>query len=180
MPEVKRGVAPKNWRLPEASREDCVLLAHHLPERLAPVVLSSPEPKCEETAQVIALRRGLQVRLDPRLVEAGRPDEWDEEYRASAEAYLAQGERDGWEPHAKVAERFEAAISEALAEFRDGDLVVVDGGLGPTLFAASRWPLDRAAFWRALTFPDAWRIDLETGEKKRLYLVAQPPAIEQG
>jgi len=174
LPEVTPGVAPANWPLLESSREDCVLLAHHLPEKLAPVVLTSPERKADETARVIALRRSLQWRVDPRLREVERPDEWSDNYRERAEAYLADGGCDGWEPHAKVVARVGAAVDEALREFPEGDLVVAGHGLALTLFAASRWGFAPAPFWRKLTFPDAWRFDLETGEKKRLYLVGQP------
>ena len=43
MSAVDSDVSSKDWGLTESAREDCVLLAHALPGRLAPVVFSSTE-----------------------------------------------------------------------------------------------------------------------------------------
>src|SRR6185312_12463315 len=73
MPEIQRGVASTRWRLSEAAKEDCVLLAHALPAELGPVVYSSAQAKAQETATVIALRRGLRTEVDERLREVEQP-----------------------------------------------------------------------------------------------------------
>ena len=175
MPEVVQGVSSTTWGLAESSREDCVLLAHHLPELLAPVVYTSPQPKVLETANVIALRRGLRVATDDRLREADQPPEWIDDYRPVAASYVAGNFVPGWEPQAAVARRFGEAVGDALnASPGEGDLVIVDHGLALTLFLSTRAKIAREPFWRALSFPDAWRLDLETGALERLVAFSTP------
>ena len=159
MPEVTPGLASTLWPLSAAAREDCVLLAHALPPVLAPLIYTSPERKALETAAVVALRRGLEVVTDPGLREVDRPATWDDDYREAAARYLADGGRDGWEPAAAVRVRVAAAVERARARHPQGDLVVVGHGLALSLFLAGAAAVDLVAFWRALTFPDAWRLD---------------------
>lgn len=170
LPAAAPGFAPSTWLLGEHALEDCVLLAHQLPPGLSPRVVASPERKCEQTAQVVALRRGLFAETDPRLREVDRPEDWDDAYRDRAAAYLAAGGASGWEHSRQVAERIGACVDEVLAAEPDGDLLVVTGGLALTLFAASRWPIgDVVRFWSGLAYPDAYRLDLETHAFTRLF-----------
>jgi broad specificity phosphatase PhoE len=187
LPEVVPGVAAKLWRLGEAAKEDCVLLAHALPANLGPQVVSSGSPKADETAAVIALRRGLTVITDPRLAEVDQGGAWfDGDYREIAAAYLAGRGPDHWEPREAVAARFSAAVEAAIAQPGDGDVVVVNHGLALSVYLAGFGPAVRGddgtdgrfelvPFWRSLTFPDAWRLDFEAGAIRRLYFSGLPP-----
>lgn len=175
MPEVERGVASTLWRLGDAALEDCVLLAHALPRQLAPKVFTSDQPKVTQTAGVIALRRGLEVVEDPRLREVEQDHTWIEDYRAAAEAYLRRGpsgESAGWEPPERAAARFGEGVADATAENAGaaGDVVVVNHGLAMSLWVASVVTIDLAGWWRVLTFPDAWRVDVDAGTVEHLWL----------
>lgn len=169
MPEVTRGVSSKLWRLGERAKEDCVLLAHALPAGLAPVAYSSTEPIAAETATVIALRRGLQVEHDDAFAEVDRPTEWDEDYKAAVREYLVKGERTGWEPPNSVVTRFKGGIERALAATPTGDLIVSSHGMALGIYAASVASIDLVPFWEALTFPDAWRVDVTGRTVTRLF-----------
>ena len=161
------------WRLEEHSREDCVLLAHALPLSLAPIVYTSGQPKTDETGAIIALRRGLRTAVDERLGEVDQSASgWIEDYRATAKEYLGTGDSPGWEPRESVVGRFESAISEVSDA--DGDVVIATHGLAPSLWLARRTPIDLVPFWEALTFPDAWRFDLETGELTHVFSTGAP------
>jgi broad specificity phosphatase PhoE len=187
MPEVIPGVASALWRLGDAAKEDCVLLAHALTANLAPGVVSSESPKADETAAVIALRRGLTVAIDARLAEVDQGGAWfDGDYREIAAAYLAGRGPDHWEPREAVAARFSAAVHAAMAQPGDGDVIVVNHGLALSLYLAGIGPaisgddgpgrrFEPVPFWRALTFPDAWRLDFEGGTIRRLYFAGLPP-----
>lgn len=175
MPQVILGVSPALWTLGESAKEDCVLLAHALPNAIAPAIYTSPEPKAAETAAVIALRLGLRSVSDGRLAEADRPPAWDEDYRAMALRYLRSGDEPGWEPADAVRARFTAAVDEALAAHPAGDIIVSNHGMALSLYAASLADIDLAGFWRQLTFPDAWRLDLQTQDLERLYTSGLPP-----
>jgi broad specificity phosphatase PhoE len=170
MPGVEPGLSSKLWRLSDRAKEDCVLLAHALPVLLAPFVFTSDQPKALETATVIALRRGLSVQTDPRLAEVDQGGQWIEGgYRAVAARFLKGSGEPGWEPRERVVERFARAVDDALAASPSGDVLVVNHGLALSLFLASVTGIDLVSFWRALTFPDAWRFDLETHAVERLF-----------
>lgn len=156
LPEATDGLTAAHWPLSEAGREDTVLLAHHLPGPLG-LLLTSPERKARETATVIGLRLGLPVHEDARLREADRPDEWVEDYRERALAYLRGEEAAGWEPREAVLRRFSTAIEERGQETEDG-LVAVAHGLVMALYVAARTGVDAATWWETLTLPDAWII----------------------
>jgi broad specificity phosphatase PhoE len=176
MPEVTPGVSPKLWALGDSAGEDCVLLAHALPGDLAPTVWTSSERKAEQTAGIIAMRRGLQVEMDDAFGEVDRPAEWVEDHRALAAAYLAGVEHPGWEPRAHVRRRFADAIDRAFAATPgDGDIVVVNHGMALSLYLELVARVDIVAFWQALTFPDAWRLEPATGELSRVYSGAPAP-----
>jgi broad specificity phosphatase PhoE len=185
MPAVVPGVASRLWRLSDGSRAACLLLADALPEELASPVISSGQPKADDTAAVIASRRGLLVEPDARVAEVDQGDAWYEgDYRARAEAYLAGEATPGWEPRQAVAARFGAAIEALLDRHGDGDALVVNHGLALSLYLDSRSPavqtdrssepLDLVPFWKSLTFPDAWRLDLEENTLTRLFFGGIP------
>ena len=169
MPQIVPGVSSKLWRLGESAKEDCVLLAHALPRDLGPVIYTSPEPKAAETATVVALRLGLRVVTDARFAEVDRPPVGDEDYRAMVLRYLNNSAEPGWEPVAAVRIRFAAGVAGALAAHPSGDIIVANHGMALSIYVASVMDIDLPEFWRELTFPDAWRIDLETRAMERLY-----------
>ncbi len=175
MPEVVRGVSSTLWELGQAALEDCVLLAHALPQGLAPTVFTSDQPKVKQTAGVLALRCGLEVLEDERLREVEQGPGWIDDYRAAAASYLrygSSGETADWEPRERVVERFAAGVDAGIAAHSgsDGDVLIVNHGLAMSLWLASRSGIDLVPFWQGLTFPDAWRLDLETGDVHHLWM----------
>ncbi len=178
MPELVRGVSSRLWGLGDPGREDCVLLAHALrgaAPKLAPTVYTSDERKAEETAAVLALRLGLQVAVDARLAEVDRPTTWDDDYRAQVGRYLKGGSEPGWEPRDRVVARFAAGVAAAILTAPGQDTIIVNHGLALSLYLNSIGSIDLVPFWRALTFPDAWRVDLRTGELTHLFAAGIPP-----
>lgn len=180
MPQVQPGVSSTLWELGESALEDCVLLAHALQPDLAPVVFTSHQPKVKQTAGVLALRRGLDVVEDERLREVEQGICWVDDYRALAASYLERGNigaATDWEPRELVVERFGTAVAAAVTanQGSEGDILVVTHGLAMSLWLASRATIDPVPFWRALTFPDAWKLDLEIREVRRLWMGGRAP-----
>lgn len=173
LPNVERGVASKHWSLAESSREDCVLLAHALPRPVGSL-WSSDEPKARETAEVIGLRLGLGVEVNAAFAEVDRPEIWDRDYREVAAGYLRGAAEPGWEPREVVIRRFAEGVERAL-ESASGELVIVNHGLAMTLWLSTRTALDMEPWWRALTLPDAWRLELESGELQHVWLGGAAP-----
>lgn len=174
MPEVVKGVSPALWRLSAAAKQDCVLLAHALPQGLAEVVYSSGQRKTDETAGVIALRRGLRVAIDPRLREVEQVSHWEDDYRDKAAGYLAGTDGLDWEPQDAVRKRFAEAVGAATEANPERDAVLVSHGLVMSLWinralGARLEEFDVAHFWRQLMFPDAWRVDPRQGTLERVF-----------
>lgn len=176
LPEVVQGVASTLWGLSESAREDCVVLAHNLDLPLSgPPIYSSAERKAKETADVLALRLGRDTAMDAGFGETDRPDVWNEDYRALVVRYLGGESIPGWEPRASVVSRFTAACDRAIAAANGADVVVVNHGQALSLYLDSVVSIDLVPFWRALTLPDAWALDLETKTLTHVHVAGLPP-----
>jgi broad specificity phosphatase PhoE len=169
MPELDPAVPAERWRLGADGRAAARSLRPVMPERA--YYVTSDEPKAAETLQEIA---GLpEIATDPGFGEVRRPHVWsdDYDYRAIARAYLEGVRHAGWEAHAEVVNRFDAAVARhaGLAAARNEILVIGTHGLAPTVWLASRVPLDPdpARFWAALRFPDIIDVDLAGGTAAR-------------
>jgi broad specificity phosphatase PhoE len=132
MPEVKPDVPAERWSLGADGRAAARELAAALPR--APFVVTSNEPKARQTAQEIVGVCGGALTVDARLVETRRPHAWSADFPELARQFVAGRAHHGWEPQRSVAERFDAAVREAL---------------------------DAPGFWSQLAFPDAWAVDVE-------------------
>ena len=161
MPAVTEGIHSTDWHLDDATRASAEIWAGRLEvgDGIGALV-SSTEPKALETAAAIASRWGSDVVEEPRLREAERP--WiGTGYRAVAHRYLRGEVPEGWEPHASVAERVGAAVSDALSSAAGGPAIVVTHGLALALHLGERLgdDFDPETFWSRLACPDAWALD---------------------
>lgn len=160
MPVVEPDVPSDLWELGEQGREASRALAVAAPQ--SPYYVASDEPKALQTVQEMS--GGSKVVSDPGFREVRRPHRWSDDYRMQACAYIEGVCHDEWEPHAKVIARFDAAISRhaRIAVARQQTLVVGTHGLAPTIWLASRLPLQPSpgAFWASLQFPDLIDVDL--------------------
>jgi broad specificity phosphatase PhoE len=172
MSAVDPNVDSRQWGITRDAVDDCVLLASSLPV-ISVDVRSSTERKAVDTARVVANITGREVQIDERFGEVRRPFTWDDDYRTIAMSYLREG-RDEWEPRAAVVARFTAGVDDALRIEGGGPVVVVNHGLALSLYIESLTDVDVAEFWSALTFPDAWSVDLDSGELERLFTAGRP------
>ena len=161
MAPVVEGVRPSEWHLDDAGRESAWTTAAGL-ELDAPIgaLVASTEPKAMATAEAIAECWGATATPEPRLREATRP--WiGPGYRAMAHRYLRGEALDGWEPHAELAGRVQAAVDDAVGRADGVPVVVVSHGLALAIHLGERLgrAFDRESFCSGLTFPDAWVLD---------------------
>lgn len=157
----EESVHPTDWHLDARGRTDAARLADRL-EVTAGIgaLVTSTEPKAQETADAIGERWGVRAIPDPRLREAVRP--WiGPGYRAVVHRYLRGELPDGWEPHAQVAARVAASVGDAMRTAAGRQVVVVSHGLALSVHLGERLGVafDRESFWSGLTFPDAWALD---------------------
>src|SRR4051794_36362607 len=103
MPVTNPNVPPDEWPLgPQGERA-----ARALAVPRGARVITSDERKALETARQLG---PATLTVDPRVREARRPHEWRDDFRALARAYVAGTQHDGWEDHARLIARFDAAI----------------------------------------------------------------------
>jgi broad specificity phosphatase PhoE len=154
VPELDPSVPSEEWRLSEEGRGRCEELALHVrayePQRL----LSSPEPKALETAELIAPVLGLVVEVEDGLRETARRTV-------------------GWLEHDALQERIrelfakpdevvfgEESANAALARFSrvvegvEERAAYVTHGTVMSLFVARSDPDGGFRFWKTLGLPD--------------------------
>ncbi|ACU73721.1 Phosphoglycerate mutase [Catenulispora acidiphila DSM 44928] len=157
MPAFGPQAPPHQWPLSEDGRTAATLLADILPKDSR--LVASAEPKAWQT-----LEPAGQPERDPRFNEIWRTEPWGGNYRQRRREYVEGVDHPEWEPRAQVAERFGAAVAEHLAIADDRPLVVATHGMAMTVWLTARIGLsDPGTFWAELQFPDAHRVDLETG-----------------
>lgn len=149
-PEVEAGVAPSNWKLSEEGRADLERLAVKLTSLSPTVLMSSPEPKAQESAAILGAALGLAVQIDNDLPEHRadrRAFTTQEDFEfdvarlfASPEA-LVMGEETGL----AARERFDRAVARA----GDAPVLVAHGRI-ITLWLSHRLKLDPMTFWKRL------------------------------
>lgn len=142
------------WRLSEEGRQRCGQLAERLAGYEPVVLLSSTEPKARETAELLAGRLGLEVRLSAGLRETARRtvgwlprEQLDRGIRALFERpdAIVFGE----ESAAAALTRFQETVA-GLPE----PSVVVTHGTVLSLYVAARTGRDGYEIWRSLELPD--------------------------
>jgi broad specificity phosphatase PhoE len=173
MPLMQPEVPADLWRLGDDGRAAARELAGALPH--APLVVTSDEPKAQQTAEeVVAVCAGT-VTVDARVAETRRPHAWDANFSELARQFVAGRHHVGWEAQYAIVRRFDAAVRETLGASYKAPVVVVTHGQALTLWLRSVGAVDDAPrFWSELTFPDAWMVTVEWSQGA--LLAADAPA----
>jgi broad specificity phosphatase PhoE len=154
VPAVDLSIPAAEWRLSAEGWRRCEelagLVAAHEPDQ----VVSSPEPKARETAELLATRLGLDVRESAELREQERRTVgWLErtELEAGIRRLFAQPDLlvFGEETAADALARFSRAV-EGLGD----RAVVVSHGTVISLYVAARTGRDGFEIWSGLELPD--------------------------
>jgi broad specificity phosphatase PhoE len=133
---------------------------------------TSPEPKAVATAQRIAARHGLPLRIERDLREVERRVWVDSGYREQVRRYLAAEQIDGWEPRDAARDRVRACIDALAGRHAGLEAGIVSHGLVLTLYLAGLLSLDGAAayeLWGRIRFPDMAVVDAEARRVERTF-----------
>jgi broad specificity phosphatase PhoE len=162
MPNSRPDAPPDCWELSEDGRRAARRLATVLPRRA--LLTSSAEPKAWQTLESL----GPVVR-DVRFNEVSRVEPWEGDYLRLRREYVGGADHLGWEARGRVAERFACAVSDHLSAADGRPLVIATHGMAMTIWLSAAIGLpDPERFWSDLRFPDAYCVDLATGEFSRL------------
>lgn len=156
-PKIDPDTPATGWPLCPEGREAVERLAERLAAYAPTGLVSSPEPKAKETADILGARLGLPVALDDGLHEHKRQHRTfgtEEEFRKSVAAVFAKpGEAvHGGETAIEACER----LAAALAKHQGAPLVAVTHGTVLSLYLANRFGCDAHDLWRSLQMPDAF------------------------
>lgn len=169
---------PEEWPLaargPSGAASLAPMLARFGPGRL----LSSPEPKARQTAEILGRHLDLDVRIIDGLREHDRTGvpffESQEEFeRRVAEVFERPTERVlGGESGAEACRRFTAALEDVLASSADECIAFVTHGTVMSLYLGSLGTVDPLRLWRLLGMPAYAAVEWPTG--RLIELAADP------
>jgi broad specificity phosphatase PhoE len=159
-PDIEVGMSASRWRLSQSGRNAVALLADRLRRFDFRKVASSPYAKALETAEAIALHRGLTVEVDVDLSEHARHST---EFLSRADfeeavARLFNSPHDlvfGDETANDAFERFTRALDRQCPASDGADIVAVTHGTIMSIYVSRRLGIDPLLFWRALAMPTA-------------------------
>ena len=157
-PFVIPGTPPDRWRLSDKGKESCIPLADALKVHAPSVVLSSEEPKAQETAQLVAQHLGLPASTAPGLHEHDRsnvPHMRSGEFISHVELFFRRPRELvlGRETAEQATNRFEAAVQDGLAAHPDGNLAIVAHGTVISLLVAKYSGENAFTLWRRMGLP---------------------------
>ena len=155
LPEVIEGVPARAWRLSKEGQARAQRLAGQLVQYQPEVVVSSVEPKAQETAEIIARSHNLTFQTVEDLHEHDRsdvPDVSQEGFRASVREFfqrpdeLVFGKETADQAHA----RFYRALHSILNEHQRKTIVIVSHGTVISLFVSRLTGSSDFDLWKAL------------------------------
>ena len=158
LPGIKTTLPAKQWHLSETGRFRCNLLAEKISPYSPDTIVSSPEPKARETAQIVADNFHLSVDVVHGLREHNRDNYlWakKEEFEQDVANFfkfphlLVMGQETADQAH----NRFVAAINSVIEKYPVGNIVVIAHGTVITLFVSRLFELEAFTFWERLGMP---------------------------
>jgi broad specificity phosphatase PhoE len=151
-------VPAREWHLSPDGRAAAAALCARLPDGAR--LVASSEPKAIQTLEPA----GRPV-SDPRFDEISRVEAYADDFRTARRAYVEGADRADWEPREDVVRRFAAGVEAHSADH----VVIATHGMAMTLWLTATVGLaDPGEFWAALTFPDAYVVDLPGRRLSRL------------
>ena len=159
MPVLVSGKPANSWLLSDEGRKSCAALAERLREHQPDIIVTSSEPKANETGLLVAEKLGIPFETAPGLHEhersttplADNPAGWE----ALVGEFFARPDElvFGDETATQARKRFSDAMDTVLEQHPDETLVVVCHGTVISLYAAQVAGIDPFPLWQRLGLP---------------------------
>lgn len=167
LPEIVENLPAREWRLSSEGGIRAEKLADRLRNHHPEVIASSVEPKAMETANVIAEKHGLTVRVFDGLHEHDRnnvPYLSRDQFEGAILEFFEKPDKIvfGNESADQSCERFEQAVHSVLNEYRDKTLVIVAHGTVIALFVSRLTGIPGFLLWKELGLPSFVVIDVQS------------------
>lgn len=157
------------WGLSEEGRQRCQRLAEQLAPYRPDIIITSSEPKAQETGRLVGERLNVPVQTAENLHEHKRGNVG---WFASKDDFEAQVARFFTEPGELVFgeetadqsyHRFAQAVAEVVGCYSEQNIVIVTHGTVLSLFVGRSAGLDSFSFWQRLDMPAYAVISLPDG-----------------
>lgn len=158
-PVLVSGKPPNSWLLSAEGRKSCAALAERLREHQPDIIITSSEPKANETGLLVSEALGIPFETAPGLHEhersatpiIGDTAEWE----ALVEDFFARPDElvFGDETATQARERFSNAMSVVLDQHPDETLAIVCHGTVISLYTAQVAEIDPFPLWQRLGLP---------------------------
>jgi broad specificity phosphatase PhoE len=157
-PEIVENVPARDWRSSEEGRRACGPLAEAVRGFEPGIIITSDEPKAQETGRLVADALGKPLETAAGLHEHDRgnvPMMRSGEFLSALATFFKQPGRLvlGRETADEAAGRFDQAIQALLAKHAEGNIAVVTHGTVLALFASENGAGDPFTLYRQLGLP---------------------------
>jgi broad specificity phosphatase PhoE len=167
IPEIRKDLPARKWQLSEEGRRRANRLAerllHHQPE----IVFTSAEPKAMETAEILAARFQLSVRVMDHLYEHQRiliPYLSEQEFEAAVREFFEKPDMlvFGSETADQAHERFSSSVDSILSENDNSKIAIVSHGTVISLFVSRLTGQPGFELWSQLGLPSHIVLDMQS------------------
>ena len=167
LPEVKEALPAREWSLSAEGRSRAERLAGFLERHQARILVTSPEPKARETAEILAGRLQLPLQVTSDLHEHERdsiPYLSKREFEAAINEFFERPDTliFGNETADQAHERFSRAVKSILSANNNSKIAIVAHGTVISLFVARLTGLSGFEIWTQLGLPSFVVLDLQS------------------
>ena len=167
LPKIVENTPAREWRLSEEGQ----IRAHQLAERLScyqpEMIVSSIEPKAQETAEIIAEKYNLTIQIVEDLHEHDRsktPYLSKAEFQASVRKFFENPDTlvFGNETANQCHVRFHRAVYSVLNYHANKTIVIVAHGTAISLFVSRLTGIPDLSLWNELGLPSFLVLDMQS------------------
>lgn len=159
LPEIVPSIPAKQWHLSSTGRQRCEQLAVRLKEHSPDILITSDEPKAQETGQIVANLLGTPCTTAPNFHEHDRSNvehfPAEEQFDKRVAHFFAHphclvfGQETADDAHA----RFADAVSTAITQYPTRTVAIVAHGTIISLFVARACGIEPFSLWKRLGLP---------------------------
>ncbi len=159
LPEIVPSIPAKQWHLSSTGRQRCEQLAVQLEEYSPDKLITSDEPKAQETGQIVAKILDTSCTTAPDLHEHERSNEGyfptEEQFESRVARFFSHPRClvFGQETADDASTRFVDAVSTAIAPHPGRTIAIVAHGTVITLFVARACGIPPLPLWKRLDLP---------------------------
>jgi broad specificity phosphatase PhoE len=166
LPDIVENIPARQWHLSEEGKLRAERLAHRLTLFKPDVLISSPEPKAGETAEITGRELGLEVRTIQKLHEHDRSNSAylsRQEFQNAVREFFLRPDQlvFGNETANQALGRFSKTVHGILESNKNQTIAVVTHGTVISLFVSRLTGVSAFSLWKELGLPSFVVLDMK-------------------